>query len=347
MICFQCDYAEGCHPSILNALTRTNFEQTSGYGTDDYCATAAKKLKELCQAPDSEVHFLVGGTQTNRTVISSILRPWQGVISADSGHIAMHETGAIEASGHKVLTIPSQDGTLSATAIASLCESYFTSGTQQEHIVQPGMVYISHPTENGTLYTKRQLEDISAVCRQYRLPLFLDGARLGYGLTAQNTDVTLPLLAELCDVFYVGGTKCGALFGEAVIISNPALTVGFRNMIKQTGGLLAKGRLLGLQFDTLFTDNLYFDICRHAVEQALQIRTAFEEKGIPLFMHSPTNQQFPILTLAQREALDTQFVCEFWEPASDDRQVVRFCTSWATRDEDIATLISAIHALEV
>lgn len=345
MIYFQCDYAEGCHPAILEALQRTNMEQTPGYGLDDHCERARAKVRAACGRPDADVHFLVGGTQANTTVISSILRHHQGVISADAGHIATHETGAIEATGHKVLALPSVDGTITAEQVEALCKEHFNSPIK-EHTVQPGMVYISFPTESGTLYSKARLAALKAVCEAYGLPLFIDGARLGYGLMSPACDLTLEDIASLCDVFYIGGTKCGALFGEAVVITGEALKKDFRYAIKQRGGMLAKGRLLGIQFDTLLSNGLYFDICRRAVEQSLALRQAFMDKDVAMWGNSFTNQQFPILSAAQMKYL-TQcgYVYEVWGPADAGRTIVRFCTSWATRPENIEKLIADIKAM--
>ena len=294
MIQFQCDYAEGCHPAILESMSATNLEQTVGYGVDSYCESARAKIRTACQCESADVHFLVGGTQANLTVISSILRPHQGVIAAVSGHVNVHETGAIEATGHKVLALPSGDGKISAEQVRKCLEEHYND-SEREHIVQPGMVYISHPTENGTLYTKEELTALSEVCKELELPLFLDGARLGYGLMSEKSDLTLADVAELTDVFYIGGTKVGALFGEAVVITNPALRKDFRYLIKQHGGMLAKGRLLGIQFDVLFTDGLYFSIAEHADKMAMKLKEAFLKKGYSLRYDSYTNQQFPVL----------------------------------------------------
>lgn len=339
---FMCDYLEGCHPALLKALTETNLVQTPGYGEDRYCHEARELIKKRIGCPDSDVHFLVGGTQANLIVITSILRPHQGVLCVDDGHINVHETGAIEACGHKVLalspTLP--NGTFCASDIEDAVRGHFDDPTN-EHMVQPGMVYISFPTENGEIYTKKQLEDIYAVCRKYSLPLFIDGARLGYGLMCAECDITIEELAKLCDVFYIGGTKCGALFGEAVVITNDALKKDFRYIIKQKGGMLAKGRLLGIQFKELFTDDLYFEICRRGVEKAIEIRRAFENKGVEMCGTSPTNQQFPILTDAQIEYLSKDFDFEVWDKRGDKHRV-RFCTSWATTDETVASLVKAI-----
>lgn len=343
---FQCDYTEGAHAKIIEALVNTNMEQTCGYGMDDYCAAAREKVKAACNAPDADVHFLVGGTQTNTTVISSLLRPYQGAISADVGHIAVHETGAIEATGHKVLCLPSVNGKISAEQVRTCLASHLASETA-EHEVQPGMVYISYPTECGTLYTKKELSDIYAVCKEYDVPFYIDGARLGYGLADPNCDITLPDLAKLCDVFYIGGTKCGALFGEAVVITNERYKKDFRYMIKRHGGMFAKGRLLGLQFLTLFTDNLYFEITRGAVQMALRIREAFAARGIDFFGASTSNQQFPILSEKQIEFLSKNSLPEFWCNAAGGKKVVRFCTSWATTESSVNTLIEDIKNMPV
>lgn len=343
---FQSDYVEGTHPTILNKLAETNFEQTPGYGKDKYCESAAAKIKALCKKPNADVHFLVGGTQANLTVISSALRPYQGVIAADAGHIACHETGAIEAAGHKVLVLPSKDGRISGAQVDEYVTEHYASPTA-EHTVQPGMVYISHPTESGTLYTKAELTELYGACRKHGIPLFIDGARLGYGLMSRETDLTLTDIADLCDVFYIGGTKCGALFGEAVVIISDKLKTDFRYNIKQRGGMLAKGRLLGLQFDVLMTDGLYFDICRKAVDYALDIKAAFENKGIAMFGTSKTNQQFPILTDTQMEYLGNNYAYEVWGKYDDERTIVRFCTSWATKAEDVNALIEDISSMPV
>lgn len=344
MIRFENDYTEGAHKRILERLWETNEEQTSGYGTDEHCEKARAYIRTACDAPNADVHFLVGGTQTNTTVIASILRLHQGVVSAATGHIAVHETGAIEATGHKVLTVPSEDGKIQAHQVKEIYDAHWNAVTH-EHMVQPGMVYISHPTENGTTYTKAELEAISKVCRENGLPLFLDGARLGYGLVSEECDLTLADVARLCDVFYIGGTKVGALFGEAVVIMNDALKKDFRYMIKQRGGMLAKGRLLGIQFETLFEDGLYFDISRHAVQLAMMIRAAFSEKGFSFRYDSTTNQQFPILPDEICKELGKKYSFSHWEKADETHSVVRFCTSWATKRENVETLIEDIRAL--
>ena len=342
MILFECDYNEGAHEKIMQRLMETNFDQTVGYSQDPYCESAREKIKAACACPDAAVHFLVGGTQANATVISSILRPHQGVLSAASGHINVHETGAIEALGHKVLGLAHKEGKICAQQVRDYVAAHYADGSF-EHIVQPGMVYISHPTEMGTLYTLKELTELSEACRELDLPLFVDGARLGYGLAAG--DVSLKDMARLADVFYIGGTKCGALFGEAVVITKKELQKDFRYHIKQRGGMLAKGRLLGLQFDTLFTDGLYEKITGNAARQALRIRAAFEKKGVKMHFDSPTNQQFPELTEAQMAQLKKEFSFTYWEKAEGEYHAVRFCTSWATKDESVDKLIAAIEAL--
>lgn len=343
MIRFECDYLEGAHPLILQRLAETNMEQTPGYGTDIHSENARRLICAACKAPKAKVHLLVGGTQANAVVISSVLRPHQGVICADTGHINIHESGAIEAGGHKVLPIPSKDGKLHAAAVKVCCDNHYQDDSQ-EHMVQPAMVYISQPTENGTLYSKEELHQLAAICREYSLPLYLDGARLSYGLASPKNDLSLPEIAALCDIFYIGGTKTGALFGEAVVITNPALQKDFRYLIKQHGALLAKGRLLGIQFETLFTDDLYMRIARHAVDMALQIKTALTEKEIPLFYDSYTNQQFPILTRAQADTLAHDFAFSHWMHTADEKTVIRLCTSWATLPEHTEQLCNAIRS---
>lgn len=338
---FQCDYSEGAHPRILELLCKSNLEQTVGYGEDHYCAEARKIVRNAVGREDVDVHFLVGGTQTNATVISSILRPHQGVLCAASGHINVHETGAIEHGGHKVLTIDSSDGLLSADSIREAVKAHY-SEDGPEHVVQPGMVYISFSSEVGTVYNLRQLREISQACREYSLPLFIDGARMGYALASEGCDVTLSDIASLADVFYIGGTKQGALFGEAVVIVNDALKKDFRYFIKQNGGMLAKGRLLGIQFIGLFEDDLYFSLSEHAVSQALKIRDAFRQKGYAFLVDSPSNQQFPILDNETMERLAVDFKFSVWQKIDDGHTAVRFCTSWATETEATDSLVRAI-----
>lgn len=338
---FQCDYNEGAHPRIMERLMETNFEQTVGYGEDHYCEAARAAVRKAVGREDVDVHFLVGGTQANATVISSILRPYQGVLCATTGHINVHETGAIEHGGHKVLALEVADGLLSAALIREAVEAHYAEDGP-EHTVQPGMVYISFSSEVGTVYSLSQLREISAVCREYGLPLFIDGARMGYGLASEGCDVSLSDIAALADVFYLGGTKQGALFGEAVVIVNDALKKDFRYCIKQNGGMLAKGRLLGIQFLTLFEDGLYFQLSEHAVSQAMRIRDAFESKGFGFLVQSPSNQQFPILDNATMERLSSDFLFSFWQKVDDTHTAVRFCTSWATRPEAVDALIAAL-----
>ena len=346
---FTSDYCEGALPRIMKRLQETNMVQTVGYGEDEFCSQARELIRSACGREDVDVHFLVGGTQTNATVISSILKPYQGVLCAESGHINVHETGAIEHGGHKILPLPSPDGKITAKQIREAVDAHFSDATH-EHMVMPGMVYISFSTESGTIYSRSELTAISEVCRGYDIPLFVDGARLGYGMAASeliegDDALTLKDFARLADVFYIGGTKQGALFGEAVVITNEALKEDFRYCIKQGGGMLAKGRLLGVQFAALFEDGLYLDASRRAVSQAARIRKAFEAKRIGFLVDSPTNQVFPILTEAQAEEMDKDFGFEVWKKLPDGRVGVRFCTSWATPDANVNLLVSAIYKL--
>ena len=344
MLYFNNDYAEGCHQSILDALVKTNMEQTLGYSEDSYCAAAREKIRKACGNDNLAVHFLVGGTQTNLTVIDAALRPHQGALCASSGHIHVHETGAVEATGHKVLTLPSTDGKITARQVEQAVLAHRADGAF-EHIVQPKLVYISNPTELGTLYTKQELEELSAVCQKLGLYLFLDGARLGYGLMAKGNDLTMADIARLCDVFYIGGTKVGALFGEAVVIRNPALAEDFRYIIKQHGGMLAKGRLLGIQFDTLFTDDLYYKISAHADAMADRLRDTLAEIGAPLLVPGTTNQVFAILPDTLLEELAKTVTFSEQERVSDTHRAVRFCTSWATKAENVDTLCRKLKEL--
>ncbi len=343
MIRFECDYAEGAHEKILENMMRTNLEQTAGYSEDVYSDHARALIRQACGKEDLDVHFLVGGTQTNLTVIASVLRPHQGVLCAVSGHVNVHETGAIEATGHKVLAMPSTDGKITAAQVQEAYDAHWRDESR-EHVVQPGMVYISQPTENGTLYSKEELTALHETCVKCGLPLYVDGARLGYGMAAPTNDVTLKDLAELSDIFYIGGTKVGALFGEAVVIANPAYGKDFRYIIKQRGGMLAKGRLLGIQFETLFTDGLYFEISKHAVDLAMKIRKACEEKGFGMQFDSYTNQQFPILPNALVAELRQKYAFYTWQKVDEDHTSVRFCTSWATDAENVEQLLADIRA---
>ena len=345
MIYFNSDYLEGAHSAIMERMMETNMMQTVGYSCDEICDSARAKVRAACNAPEADVHFLVGGTQTNTTVIAALLRPWQGVVSAVSGHINCHETGAIESTGHKVIALPTPDGKLTAKQVKDYVE-WQKNDESEEHIVQPGMVYISHPTETGMLYSKAELTEIFNTCCEYGLPLYIDGARLGYGLTADGNDLTLPEIAQLCDVFYIGGTKVGALFGEAVVIMNEKYKKDFRFMIKQRGGMLAKGRLLGIQFDTLFTDDLYTKIARNANDMAYQIRDIFVSNGYPLLFDSPTNQQYPIISDEELAILGKDFGYEYWERVDETHSGVRFCGSWATTQEQVDALREAVNALK-
>ncbi len=344
MIRFNNDYNRGAHPEILKALEATNQESYGGYGLDIWCEKAAEEIKKVIERPQAAVHFLVGGTQTNYIVIAAALRPFQSVIAADSGHIHVHETGAVENSGHKIETLPAENGKITAKQIETIAELYRTSGIK-EHITQPKMVYLSYPTELGSLYSKNELQAIRAVCDEYNLYLFIDGARLGYGLGSPESDITAAELAQIADAFYFGGTKCGALFGEALVLNHPALQEDFRSCIKQNGGMLAKGWLLGLQFYTLFKDGLYFSITKRAVEQAMRLRDAFACKGFELYAESPTNQQFVILKNDQMEQLAQKYTFEFQEKIDEDRSAVRFCTSWSTTDAEVDALIADIEKL--
>lgn len=337
MISFESDYICGAHPEILKRLTETNLEALSGYGCDPYCESAKEKIKKACGCLQAEVEFLVGGTQTNAVIISSMLKDYEGVIAAKTGHVSTHEAGAIEYTGNKVLELEQENGKIAAATLKNYLSDYYADGNH-EHMVFPGMVYISHPTEYGTLYTKAELTAISEICRAYNIPLFLDGARLGYGLKSLETDLTLPEIAALCDVFYIGGTKVGALCGEAVVFTKNNRPAHFVTSVKKRGALLAKGRLLGIQFDTLFTDDLYFQISEHAIRMAEKLKEIFRQKNIRFYLESPTNQQFVILENAQMNELLEKVRFSFWEKYDESHTVVRFATSWSTTEEDLAQL---------
>lgn len=341
MFSFESDYTEGAHPLILEALVRTNMEQLSGYGKDRYCDSAKEKIKKACGVEDADVYFISGGTQTNQLVIDTMLKPFEGVVSTVSGHVEGHEAGAVEFTGHKVLTVPHHLGKMDATDLKALLEVFYADDNH-DHMVFPGMVYVSHPSEYGTLYSLRELTAISDVCKEYNIPLFLDGARLGYGLMSKGTDVSIRDIARLCDVFYIGGTKVGALCGEAVVFTKNNTPAHFFTSIKQHGALLAKGRLLGVQFDTLFTDDLYFKIAKNAIDKADRMREAFREKGYEFFMETVTNQIFIILENTKMEELKKQVSFGFWEKYDDNRTVVRFASSWATTDEAVDKLIELL-----
>lgn len=344
MIRFECDYAEGAHPEILKRLAETNDEQTPGYGMDEHCERARSLIRGLCGTDEVDVHFLVGGTQTNKTMIAAALRPHQGVVAAESGHIAQHETGAIESCGHKVLTLPETEGKISAGQIEALCSAHEAEDSP-EHTVQPGMVYLSNPTEYGTLYSRSELQAIQEVCRRHGLFLMMDGARLGYGLVAEGNDIQVSDLVQLCDMFYIGGTKVGAFFGEAVVIVNETLKKDFRYYIKQNGGLFAKGRLLGIQFEVLFEGSLYWDISRRAVALAMRIREAFLQKGFRMQYPSPTNQQFFVLPAPVLEKLSEKYHFSAFAKTPEGETIVRICTSWATKEENVNSLIRDIQIL--
>lgn len=341
MLRFENDYSEGAHEKVLQHLINTNMESLSGYGTDKYTESAKEKIRMACACPEADIYFLVGGTQTNATVIDAVLQQYEGVVAAMTGHVSQHEAGAIENSGHKVLQLEQKEGKLSADVLQQYLTTFFDD-ENRDHMVFPGMVYISHPTEYGTLYNKSELEAISKVCGKFQIPLYLDGARLGYGLMSEGTDVTLADIARYCDVFYIGGTKVGALCGEAVVFTKNNTPKQFVTIIKQHGALLAKGRLTGVQFDALFTDNLYFDISKNAIDQAKVLKQAFRDKGYTFFIDSPTNQIFIVLEGDKLKKLQEQVVVSFWEKADDTHTVVRFATSWATTDEDVARLIQLL-----
>lgn len=337
MISFTSDYIAGAHPAIMQRLLETNMENLSGYGTDQYCTQAKEKIKEVFHCPDGEVFFLVGGTQTNQVIISTMLAPYEGVIAAKTGHVSVHEAGAIEYSGHKVIELEEKDGKLAAEDIKKCMEDFYADDNH-EHMVYPGMVYISFPTEYGTLYSKQELTEISNICRSYKIPLFIDGARLGYGMESKENELTPEEIAKLSDVFYIGGTKVGALCGEAVVFPHHNTPKHFVTQIKQRGALLAKGRLLGIQFDTLFTDDLYFEISKHAISMAEKLKEVFHKKGYTFFLESPTNQQFIILENEKMKELSKNVEFGFWEKYDDNHTVVRFATSWSTDESSIDQL---------
>ncbi len=340
MLYFVSDYMEGAHPKILERLIETNLIKTAGYGKDEYCESARNKIRSVCQCENAEIHFLEGGTQTNMVVISSLLAPYESVIAADTGHINSHEAGAIEGSGHKVVALPNHDGKLCPDEVREYLKAAYED-ENIEHMTAPGMIYISFSTEYGTLYTLDELKALRAICDEYKIYLYLDGARMGYALAASE-DVTLPDIAKYCDVFYIGGTKVGAFCGEAVVIPKQGLIKNFFTIIKQKGALAAKGRFLGLQFDTLFTEDLYLRISEHAVKLAMKLKQAFRDKGYQIYIDSPSNQQFVVLSTQKRLDLAKHVEFSFWEKIDDDHQVVRFATSWATTEEDVDLLIKLL-----
>ena len=337
MVSFESDYIAGAHPEVLKRLVETNMESLSGYGTDRYCESAKEKIRKVCGLPEAQVEFLVGGTQTNSVIISTMLADYEGVIAAKTGHISTHEAGAIEYTGHEVLELPQKGGKIRAEDLRRYLEDFYADGNH-EHMVFPGMVYISHPTEYGTLYTKAEMEEIAEICRSYTIPLFLDGARLGYGIMSRETDLALPDIARLCDVFYIGGTKVGALCGEAVVFTKNNKPPHFITSVKRRGALLAKGRLLGIQFDALFSDDLYNRIGRYAIDMAEKLKEILHRHEIPFFLESPTNQQFVILENRQMERLGKEVAFSFWEKYDETHTVVRLATSWSTTEEDLEAL---------
>ena len=341
MVSFESDYIAGAHPEVLRRLTETNAEPLPGYGSDRYCESAKEKIRNAAGIPDAEIAFLSGGTQANAVVISSMLADYEGVIAAKTGHISTHEAGAIEYTGHEVLELPQEEGKIAPETLEKYLSGYFAD-ENREHMTYPGMVYLSWPTEYGTLYSRAELESISGICRRYGIPLYLDGARLAYGLMSPEADLDLPAIAELCDVFYIGGTKVGALCGEAVVFTKGNMPKHFLTSVKKRGALLAKGRLAGVQFDALFTDGLYFRIGRHAVGLAEKMKEILSAHGIPLAIHSPTNQQFPVLEDGMLERLAGKVAYSFWEKKDENHTVIRLATGWSTSEEDLRALDAAL-----
>lgn len=344
MIRFNSDYQEGAHPRILQRMLQTNLEQHPGYGEDECCAEARAMIQRACEAPEVDVHFLVGGTQTNFTFLAAALRCYQGAVCADTAHIAVHETGSVEATGHKVITLPQRDGKITAAQVDECCRLHFSDGSH-EHMVMPKVVYLSESTELGTVYTRAELTEMRAVCDKWKLWLYVDGARLGYAMASEACDVDLPFLARTADAFYIGGTKQGALFGEALVIVNDALKPDFRYVLKQKGGMLAKGWLLGIQFSELFRDGLYFELSDHAQALAMRLKAALTEWNVPFLVDSPTNQQFPVLPDGVLDALAEKYSFSEQQRVDETHRAVRFCTSWATQQAQLDALISDLRAL--
>ncbi len=343
MTSFESDYNNGAHPFVLRRLMETNNSQSASYGYDEWSEQARQKIRTTCQTPDADIFFLVGGTQANTTVINAMLPAYGAVIATETGHINVHESGAVEANGHKVIALPSHNGRMTAEDLQNYLKRFFDDPTW-EHMAVPGMVYITFPTELGTVYKAAEIEAIYTITQQYAIPLFIDGARLGYGLASPACDFDLPWLAHHCDVFYIGGTKVGALCGEAVVFPKKAPR-GFFTMTKRQGALLAKSRLAGVQFDALFTDGLYLHIAQHALDMAMRLRQLFIDTGIPI-KDSPTNQQFVVLTHEQMERLLSQVLFETWEPIDENHTLCRFVTSWATTDADMQELSNALNSLK-
>ena len=344
MIRFNSDYQEGAHPRILQRMLQTNLEQHPGYGEDECCAEARAMIQRACEAPEVDVHFLVGGTQTNFTFLAAALRCYQGAVCADTAHIAVHETGSVEATGHKVITLPQRDGKITAAQVDECCRLHFSDGSH-EHMVMPKVVYLSESTELGTVYTRAELTEMRAVCDKWKLWLYVDGARLGYAMASEACDVDLPFLARTADAFYIGGTKQGALFGEALVIVHDALKPDFRYVLKQKGGMLAKGWLLGIQFSELFRDGLYFELSDHAQALAMRLKAALTEWNVPFLVDSPTNQQFPVLPDGVLDALAEKYSFSEQQRVDATHRAVRFCTSWATQQAQLDALISDLRAL--
>lgn len=341
MISFESDYVAGAHPKVLQRLIETNLEALSGYGSDCYTKSACEKIKAACACEEADVFLLTGGTQTNAIVISTMLESYEGVLAADTGHVGCHEAGAIEYSGHKVLTLPNHQGKVDSTELKAYLQNFYAD-ENHEHMVFPGMLYISHPTEYGTLYSKREFAELANICREYDIPLYMDGARLGYGLMSKETDVTLADIAMLCDVFYIGGTKVGALCGEAVVFTKNNTPKRFMTRVKQHGALVAKGRLLGVQFDALFTDDLYFEIGAHAINMAEKLKEILREKGCTFYLDSPTNQQFIVVENSKLQKLGEKVTYSFWEKYDENHTVIRLATSWSTTEEDVEALREAL-----
>lgn len=340
MLYFSCDYAEGCHPKVLEALSDSNMVSTPGYGEDTFCREAKAKIRDYIKCPDADIYFLVGGTQTNQVVIDSMLSNFDGVVAAETGHVAMHEAGAIEYSGHKVITVPGHAGKIDAAELKQMLIDHYADDSC-EHMVNPGMVYISYPTEYGTIYSRDELDAISSICKEYQMPLFIDGARLAYGLAAQD-DLSMADIAQFADVFYIGGTKVGALFGEAVVFTKGNTPKHMITQIKQHGALLAKGRLLGVQFGAMFTDDLYMEMGKHAVHQASIIREDLRQKGYQLYMENPTNQIFVVMDNEALKSFGEKVVYGFWEKYDETHTVIRIATSWATSDESVQALMNIL-----